>query len=674
MALGGALDELANKLPYAAVCSSTTGDWEEFYHKNETMSHASDIIQQLIWFSSQVLKGALAEGWSEGRHSEWEAACRKIEDADSAVALVKEFEKDALNWDHINSLWEAQEAQEAQEGKSGPATGELQSSVENADLHLSTPGPELSTKVDPGEAWLMQKRKFAEGPGQGPEDIEASISHFLELNQHLIEDIDHSPRSKETANKAGVHGLGSFGIEATLEYARQSRTSMLSSSKRVHDKHPRKLLKPGLMSAIRSQKLEGRVLDGLVRPSSMGPGIGRAHKGHGLRCRYCGKEFTHPPAHLQHERAHAHIQPREGAKLAVRSIPPVDTSPSVRGGEALSTDDSKSPGSGRPDELSAPEQAALAAKELARLVRRLPAAAWHGGGEGGHEAALQLAADASGTVQSVAGRLAELASLVSSQALRPGWRDDAGPEGEGAAWRARCASCSSLAALTELVGAFERQGLDPAVAAAAAAGGDALQPAGSPSGGDAGDAAAGAGGDADADMDADASSVGSVELGTPCGACQTQTKGIAACFAQGHLFVTPQVGARAGGRGGSNGGVHVRVLGGWREGRAVWGRHRCGRAGVRLVKRRALCVAAMAVRSVSQAASLPCFRFLAFTSCQPSVFVCFVFAFRWPIFQFLATRPACQDCSRDASDGFRATTRVASGVLYTAASLLDRRQ
>ena len=540
IALGGALDELANKLPYSAVCSSTTGDWEEFYHKNETLSHVTDIIQQLIWFSSQVLKVVLSEGWSECRHSEWEAACRKIEDADAAVALVKEFEKNALNWDQINTLWEAQDAQEAQDGKVGPIAGESQSGIDRADMTASYPVPDISVKVDPGEAWQIQKRRFAEGPGQGPEDIEASISHFLELNQHLIEDTDNSPRSKEVLPKCGSSALGRFGIEPTLEFARLSRSSMMSSSKRVYEKHSRKLLKSSMISAIRSQKLDGRALDSVLRPPSIGPGIGR--KGHGLRCRYCGKEFTHPPAHLQHERAHAHIQPREGVKLATRSISIADASAPTVSSEAQSTADD-CPSFRKADALPILEQVALAAKELGKLAYRLPAGAWHDPSEAVRERALQLASVPSGTVHDVAQRMLELASLVSPRALRAGWRDEAGPESEGGVWRSQCASCGSLLAFTDLAGAFERNALDASTASMPAAGAGASLPAEASSVG-LGDGAGVAGtalGDGDGDADADASSVGSVELGTPCGACQAQTKGIAACFAQGHLFVTPQV-------------------------------------------------------------------------------------------------------------------------------------
>ena len=219
-ALGATLDELANKLPYSAVHngSQSTTDWEEFYHKNETLQQVSDIIQQLIWFSSQVLKGALADGW-ESRHSEWEEACKKIESAEEAVALVREFEKNALNWDEINALWEAQEAEES---KALLAT-ESQCDADKPDGTAAALAPDLSMKVDPGDAWQLQKRKFAEGPGQGPEDIEASITHFMELNQHLIEDIDHPAPSKEAATKASP--AGRLGIVASLEAARASRAA-----------------------------------------------------------------------------------------------------------------------------------------------------------------------------------------------------------------------------------------------------------------------------------------------------------------------------------------------------------------------------------------------------------------------------------------------------------------
>lgn len=42
--------------------------------------------------------------------------------------------------------------------------------------------------------------------------------------------------------------------------------------------------------------------------TSSGGGGGSSSKSKGMTCRFCGKVFTHAPAHLQHERAHLQQQ------------------------------------------------------------------------------------------------------------------------------------------------------------------------------------------------------------------------------------------------------------------------------------------------------------------------------------------------------------------------------
>jgi hypothetical protein len=79
----------------------------------------------------------------------------------------------------------------------------------------------------------------------------------------------------------------------------------------------------GLIDGVQHQARPGRPAANVARPvvdrrtgsskerekeASVAGGSSNGSKNKGMSCRFCGKVFTHAPAHLQHERAHLQQQ------------------------------------------------------------------------------------------------------------------------------------------------------------------------------------------------------------------------------------------------------------------------------------------------------------------------------------------------------------------------------
>mmetsp|Transcript_29975 Transcript_29975/g.96103 ORF Transcript_29975/g.96103 Transcript_29975/m.96103 type:complete len:462 (-) Transcript_29975:756-2141(-) len=183
----------------------------------------------------------------------WEERCRACKSGTEAVELVRELEERGINWDKVKGIWEAAGKKEAM-GKEGGA--EAAREGVNTDEGNKTP-----------QHSLPMKRKRSEA--------NEFLTSFLRLNWHVISGHD-SDGSSECQ-----------GLEPTLEYIRQNKRHTMT----------------GLAGMLAANRLY-RDGQGRVRPAAL-EHIGKCR---GLICRFCGKEFTHAPAHLQHERAHMQQQ------------------------------------------------------------------------------------------------------------------------------------------------------------------------------------------------------------------------------------------------------------------------------------------------------------------------------------------------------------------------------
>eukprot|EP00960_Hanusia_phi_P051647 760923-Hanusia_phi.AAC.3 len=250
---GDVLNDLADRIPYGAVRDLDAAFWDMFSEKNKGLQSFQDFGLQLLWLTSQIEDKALNAVFLANRLS-WEERCRACKSGTEAVELVRELEERGINWDKVKGIWEA--------------AGKKEMMGKDCGVEAPQDGQNADDSCKNVQNVLPMKRKRSEPNNE-------FLSSFLRLNWHVI--AGHDSEASTACQ----------GLEPTLEYIRQNKRHTMT----------------GLAGMLAANRLY-RDGQGRVRHSSF-EHIGKCR---GLICRFCGKEFTHAPAHLQHERAHMQQQ------------------------------------------------------------------------------------------------------------------------------------------------------------------------------------------------------------------------------------------------------------------------------------------------------------------------------------------------------------------------------
>mmetsp|Transcript_22009 Transcript_22009/g.32323 ORF Transcript_22009/g.32323 Transcript_22009/m.32323 type:complete len:835 (+) Transcript_22009:1036-3540(+) len=272
--LGRLLNDFADRFPYAAVRDLDPAVWEVFTERNTSLSSFSEFGSQLLWLTVQVTDAAMRDSWGLHKHG-FEEGCRTSNQGDKCVELLKKFDQHGIDWDKVGSLWEIDD------GDGGDLVGR--------------------------RGGLKRKRA---GECDGREKIE----DFLQLNWHILSDYERD----------GTKAL-QLGIEPTLALMRSHR----QASKPVVEERPKRLPPP--VQAVKIEAAARRPIPSNIVPATKAespiarPVVERrpvrereiekdissavgSSKSKGMTCSFCGKVFSHAPAHLQHERAHLQQQ------------------------------------------------------------------------------------------------------------------------------------------------------------------------------------------------------------------------------------------------------------------------------------------------------------------------------------------------------------------------------
>eukprot|EP00277_Geminigera_cryophila_P034416 CAMPEP_0173126324 /NCGR_PEP_ID=MMETSP1102-20130122/57032_1 /TAXON_ID=49646 /ORGANISM="Geminigera sp., Strain Caron Lab Isolate" /LENGTH=215 /DNA_ID=CAMNT_0014035537 /DNA_START=8 /DNA_END=652 /DNA_ORIENTATION=+ len=118
--ISGMLLDLADRIPYNSVHESTSKVWDNFRISTLNCKNAEHLAQQLVWFSRQILPRVVRESWlvgAPGSSAElevWRRECTKCMHEPDLMALMKNFECNAIDWDEVavafREEWQASKA------------------------------------------------------------------------------------------------------------------------------------------------------------------------------------------------------------------------------------------------------------------------------------------------------------------------------------------------------------------------------------------------------------------------------------------------------------------------------------------------------------------------------------------------------------------------------------
>ena len=108
--LTGMLLDLADRIPYSAVRESTATVWENFRTNTQNCKTPSELAQNLLWFSQQILPRVLHSTWSQGIASgkattgqeAWRDQCGQCKEEADVLAVLKDFECNAVDWNEVS--------------------------------------------------------------------------------------------------------------------------------------------------------------------------------------------------------------------------------------------------------------------------------------------------------------------------------------------------------------------------------------------------------------------------------------------------------------------------------------------------------------------------------------------------------------------------------------------
>ena len=108
--LTGMLLDLADRIPYSAVRESTASVWDNFRTNTQNCKTPSELAQNLLWFSQQILPRVLHSTWSQGIASgkatagqeAWRDQCGQCKQEADVLAVLKDFECNAVDWNEVS--------------------------------------------------------------------------------------------------------------------------------------------------------------------------------------------------------------------------------------------------------------------------------------------------------------------------------------------------------------------------------------------------------------------------------------------------------------------------------------------------------------------------------------------------------------------------------------------
>jgi hypothetical protein len=471
---GFVLTDLADRLPYSAVRCIDSAVWEEYSAKNDNLNMWAEFGAQILWLvKHQLIDDVISQAWRMQAMPAWEALCTECMTGEHAAKVLQEAEQTAVDWDKVAAMWDS-------ETNTVNPMGRTRSSIRRGDYPLGRGAAQLSNEMATKD---KRKRDVIEEPACDP--AFEGLGEFARLNSHLVTTYSHDPfgyvdgigptldviRSQRKTQR--VHAIHIPQVhEATVRapstpvvqpqqpqhapqhhYEREQRTAAPQVREMLH--------RPERISSHNNHR-------GVNNIGSQGQDLSKNSKG--LVCRFCGKAFTHAPAHLQHERAHLQQQETMNPSSRIYQYMPTSSSSSPR----ISRDTSKldvmpaleararSTGalmktSGLSISHEAPQipvKPRQVSKFLLELAARLPmdastlhdSVAWEQWG---------VVTAKSDTVQQVCDQMDWLVSRIDDRVMSLTWT-----EACRILWKTECESCDSGPELMSLASRFERDALD----------------------------------------------------------------------------------------------------------------------------------------------------------------------------------------------------------------------
>ena len=287
--LGRLLNDFADRFPYAAVRDLDPAVWEVFMSTNSTLSDFQEFGCQLLWLSAQVADAAMMDSWGlhQGR---FEQECRECDQGDKCIELLKLFDHHGVDWSKVSALWDIDDDAPDAQGKRGSG---------------------------------MKRKRVDEGGDR------VRIEDFLQLNWHVLTDFE---RDSTTSLQTGIEPT-LYLMRSRAQAARQSAQPRMMPSplQPLKTEVARRPVVSAARPAVDRKMSKDKIRD---QPDHVAGAMSGKLKD--MTCRFCGKIFTHAPAHLQHERAHLQQQETKNpsSRIFQHMPPPVSgTSPCAPGSD-----------------------------------------------------------------------------------------------------------------------------------------------------------------------------------------------------------------------------------------------------------------------------------------------------------------------------------------------------